>query len=502
FATYLKAFALIYVLPERQWSGENIDKLLREGEDLFQESSEADAEGLPRSQVYTNIEQRVSRKFKLEGHSFTIELSPAFRGTDPEHSMHQMKQLKSMLQQFFRKSYHGLFLSKGGYLLIWRRRKFYFVLDVKGRRAADLVSVRFNGLATVVCVQNLSNVTHLITNLSSHSSTDQFTIRELCVVRLVTPDGRIFLRDSNQRDVQYSVINKNYAYLKSTLHLSMNPKETLRNHSSLMVGVAAILASKIDHPAGWNTNMFDRLMCYGVELCRSCWGASVQERLPIDLDTFPTQLRLGQFLMELRLLPNYASGRWSCGIRYQGNDFEYEIRRALDKHSNALFQINNQMYALWRKDDFYYLLDPYRHTVISPALQTSEDEVTKWATVRMFRDLPTLLSVFHQLLKESNRQAPFNIHVVHIKNLVKCPAGYSLRPLPKDVDLEVLSLNEAIGFPVELNNCESILGEISDYEPDLVSETEDGFDIEKFKLLDEKDFDKLDEDEGEEEQEE
>ncbi|XP_068149902.1 LOW QUALITY PROTEIN: uncharacterized protein ms(3)76Cc [Drosophila tropicalis] len=485
FATYLKAFALIYVLPEGDWTAEKIDMLLQEGADLFNQTSEAEDEEeavdsnllVRQPIIYTDAELRVKRTFTLEGHTFTLALEPRFWGdakTPAElQPRHIMKNLRPILLSFFRTGSYCLLLTKVGHLLIWKRRRHvYFVLDVKGRRKDDLSSVNEQGVAMLVCLQSIDNVVHLASSLSGIQPQDEFTIRELVVMRLVTPDGRIFLRDAKQRPIEFRLIDKNYAYLKSNLHLSTNPNEPLKNRSALMVGVVAILASKIDHPATWNTNMLDQLICYGVELCRSLWAESWVKTHPIDLDAFPTQLRLGQFVVELKLIPNVRLSDWCCGIRIQGTNFEHHIRASLEEFSNCLFQINNQMYAIWLKDSFYYLLDPYRHHVMGTHVEEDKGSDAKWATVRMFRDLHTMLSVFQQVLKASNRQSQFYIHVVKIKNLAECPRGYALQPVPKGHEFEVQSLDERICFhQQEATNCAKSLMEISDYEADLLDKT-------------------------------
>ncbi|KAM8708102.1 hypothetical protein ACLKA7_015124 [Drosophila subpalustris] len=486
FATYLKAFALIYVLPEEEWTTENIDKLLLEGEDLFQICSEDDhADGpLYQSNIYNNIEERIKRNFKLEGHSFTVELKPPYLGDENKpmelRPSHIIRNLKPVLQDFFRTAHYCLLLYKAGYLLIWRRRKVFFVMDVKGRRREDFVSTK-NGVAMLICLQNINNAVHLISNLSGVTQSDKFSIRELAVVRLVTPDGRVFLRDSKPPSVEYKVINQNYAYLTSHLHLSLNPDASLRNRSSLVVGVAAILASQIDNPASWNTSMFDRLICYGVEFCRS--------RLSLEPKNFPTQLRLGQFIVDLKVIPKVCSGKWEpAGISSKNNNLQTELRSTLQSHGNALFQINSQIYGLWIKDDFFYLLDPYRHTVPAPQKRENGTLSSKWATVRMFRDVLTMLNVFHQLLKESNRQSSFSIHGVCINNI------YSPKPLPKDANNEVKCCNQTIEFPEQLNNCKKLLlSDISDYEPDAPMESqsqEEPLIVNKFKQIIDKDKDK------------
>lgn len=125
------------------------------------------------------------------------------------------------------------------------------------------------------------------------------------------------------------------------------------------------------------------------------------------------------------------------------------------------------MYALWFKDNFYYLLDPYRHKLVGPEAREDSDTSAKWATVRMFRDVLSMLNVFHQLLRESNPQSPFFIHAVHIRNMAECPLGYSLKPVPSSAECDVKSLNESIKFPEELSHCSKDLEPVSDYEPDI-----------------------------------
>lgn len=321
FSRYLKAFALIYVLPEKDWTAENIDSLMSEGENMFNISSEMEElEQQPVFNNYNSIEQCVKRNFKVEGHRFTLELKPPYLGDNrkaaEKQPPHIMRNLRPVLQGFFRKAHYCLLLYKPGYLLIWRRHSVFFIMDLRGRRQTDLVSDR-NGTAMLLCLRTIDNVVHLVNTLSGLKPEDKFLLRELSVECLVTPDGQVFMRETTERPPNFRVVNENYAYLKSNLHLSLNPDVTLHSCSGIVVCVAAILASKVDHPASWNVHIFDHLICYGVELCRTCWGDKIPKRQAIDLDTFPTQLRLGQFVIELKLSPRVSSGVWRCGICHQ-----------------------------------------------------------------------------------------------------------------------------------------------------------------------------------------
>ncbi|XP_032599028.1 uncharacterized protein LOC6558076 isoform X2 [Drosophila grimshawi] len=481
FGIYLKAFALIYILPEEDWLPENIGRLLAEGEELFDADTDGDyADGpMHESGIY------IKRTFMLGGHNFTLELRPPCQ----QHRFpHIISNLKPVLQNFFRTSHYCMFHHRGFHLLIWRRRKLFFIMDVR-RRHGDAVNSLPHRVEMLSCLQTLDNVVYLLANLSDCKGCDEFALRELIVSRLVTPDGRTFLRNHNQISTEYSVVNKNYAYLKSNLHLSLNPANMLRNGGSLIVGVTGILAANIEHPASWNTSTLDRIICFGFDLYRSCWCPNAQDCSlcsPIDLDTFPTQVRLGQFVAEIKLLPEMWSGSWRGSLTYLDIDGSSKIRQVLKTYGNALFQINSQIYTLWYRDDNYYLLDPYRHFVMTTSPATSENGITKcpkWATVRMFPDLPNMLSVFHQLLRESNRHSTLFVHVVAIKHIAKCPPDYVLKPMPPNIVPNLKPLNATISFPQKLSNAEQLLAEDSDYEPDVSNDPEDATDVESFTLI-------------------
>ncbi|EDW40079.1 GL18191 [Drosophila persimilis] len=190
----------------------------------------------------------------------------------------------------------------------------------------------------------------------------------------------------------------------------------------------------------------------------------------MDLDTFPRQIRMGQFVAEILLSPNIFEGWWKCVPMYKFNDFHLMLEKALEENDYVIFQINNQMYSLWRKGDFIYLMDPYRHHIVGRILEEGEDP--KSASVRMFGNIDRLLSVFHQVLLESNRSAIFHIHGLKIRNITECPPGTAPALLPADQEVDVASLNENIRFDENYDKCLEELGDISDYEEDLASEIE------------------------------
>jgi len=470
FGANLKGFAHSYYTRRDEWKPETIDMIVNEGQVLFNDSENMyPPNAVEAPDIYDENEQRVTRHFKINDIEFAMELEAPFDIYGYENIIHNLRRI---LRAFFKKSKYGIFFTPNWYLLIWKEKGVWMVLDLNGRDKSTMKPNYEEGYPLLLCLKSFDNVIWLIKKESDLEKTSRFTIREILVVRMATPGntGQSWEREHGMRMSQFDVIASDYAYVKSNLHLTLNSKDALRNRSALPVAVATALASKIDHPATWDQKMYDKVMCYGVNMCKNCWEPCVDLSQPMDLDDFPRQIRMGQFVAEIMLTPNVYEGWWKCVPMYKFNDFHLMLEKALDQNDYVIFQINNQMYSLWKKSDFIYLMDPYRHNIVGRILEEGEDP--KSATVRMFGNMDRLLSVFHQILLESNRSAIFHIHTLKIRNITECPPGTAPALLPPDEDVEVRSLNENIRFDENYDKCLQELGEISDFEEDLVSEIE------------------------------
>lgn len=470
FASNLKAFAATYFTRRTEWNPELIDQVVAEGQILF---SDSEAMDLPNANVYPEVyddnEQAVTRHFKINDIEFAIELDAPFELYGIQNIIGRLRRI---LTAYFKRHKTAVFWTPNCYLLIWKDTGVWMVLDLNGRDRDTLKTNYDGGFPILLAMRSIDNVIHLIKEECNLEKTDPFTMRDILVVRLVTPgpNGRSQERDFGPRMSEFDVIASDYAYLKSNLHLTLNPKDALRNRSALPVAVATALASKIDHPATWDAKTYDKVICYGVNMCKNCWEPCTDVNQPMDLDTFPRQIRLGQFVAEVLLIPSAYEGWWKCVPMYKYNDFHLMLERAISENDYIIFQINNQMYSLWKKGDFIYLMDPYRHHIVGRIIEEGEDP--KSASVRMFGNMDRLLSVFHQILLESNRSAIFHIHTLRIRNITECPPGTAPMLLPSDQDVEVASLNENIRFEENYDKCLEELGAISDYEEDLASEIE------------------------------
>ncbi|XP_037819964.1 uncharacterized protein LOC119609306 isoform X2 [Lucilia sericata] len=480
YATYLKAFARLHLNVETSWNALVIDDIMKEGLILYSYSQKEETKIESPSDIYLPNEVQVLREFELSDFTFHIELMAPFKldssvsletGAKGDGAELTLEDLLPVLRNFFRQHKYGLLTVGAFYVLLWRSAEAYFVFDACGRRVTDFQADKDKGVAMLICLSCLENVTHLIQNLSSLARTDPLTIREIKVVKVVTPGGSIMQQEYGKRTPQYHVVNDDYAYLKAGLHLSLNRRDLVRNRSALPVAVSAIVVSKIDHPATWDLKMLDKIICFGVNLCQACW-ANCRVSGIIDVTEFPTYFSMGQFKITNEIVNHKYEGTWRCVPGFKHSELAHAIRKAFEAGDQKLLvQINYQMYAVWKKQDFIYLLDPYRHRILgkSPESEVYE-EMEKCATLRMFGSFEVFMNVFNNILLDSNRTSKFFIHTLKVKNIQKrhkyrkAKSTQSIEDIKLDAYGEIVSINEHICFEEGEDLCQKALGEISDYE--------------------------------------
>ncbi|XP_065362292.1 uncharacterized protein ms(3)76Cc [Calliphora vicina] len=479
YATYLKAFARLHLNAETSWNSLVIDDIMKEGLILYSYSQKGENNMESPPDIYTPNEVNVLREFELSDFGFHVELMQPFKlntsasletGAKGDGVDLTLEDLMATLKSFFRQHKYGLLTVGSFYAMIWRSTDAYFIFDVCGRRVADFQTDKDKGVAMLICLSSLENLRHLLVNLSGLQVSDPVTIREIKVVKVITPSGAIMQKDYGKRTHQYQVINDDYAYLRSALHLTLNRRDLVRNRSALPVALAAIVVSKIDHPATWNMQMLDKIICFGVNFCQTCW-ANCRARDIIDVTEFPTYFTMGQFQITNEIMAHKYEGTWRCVPGFKHSVLAHAIKKAFQAgEQKLLVQINYQIYAIWKKHDFIYLLDPYRHRILGkPSESEVYEQMEKSATVRMFGSFEVFMNVFNHILLDSNRTSQFFIHIVKVKNIqtrqtVKDSSAQPVEDTKLDSNGEIISINEHICFEEGEDLCRKALGEISDYE--------------------------------------
>ncbi|XP_073843802.1 male sterile (3) 76Cc [Musca autumnalis] len=491
YATYLKAFARLYLNPEYMWTTELLDDIMREGLALYALSEKEENQLESPAHIYSESERRIQREFQMAGCTFHVELMKKYKldegdrgdGKDVGDGGEEvpLRHLKKSLKNFLREHKHCL-LTFGNaiYVLLWRSQGAYMILDVCGRRS-DFRSDREKGMAMLVCLKTLENVRHLLVGLTTLAKIDSFNLREMKMVKVLLPSGEVLQRDYGLRVQQWEIVNDDYGYLKASLHLTLNPKDLLRNRSALPVGIMAIVISKIDHPATWNMKILDKIMCFGVRFCQACWASCPQQQEEgINATQFPSIFDMAQYRIRIELKPQKYEGLWRCTPGFRHSEMADLLQKAFNGSDHRLLlQINFQLYAIWKKQDFIYLFDPYRHRILGQAgggnAETYE-EMEKSASLRMFGDFEVFMNTLNHILLDSNRNSRFYIHTLRVLSILKRDQRKE-KGLDEDslkFNAEVSSLNEHVCFEESDDFCQKLLADISDYEDeDLLSDVDE-----------------------------
>uniref|UniRef100_W8BAH2 Uncharacterized protein n=1 Tax=Ceratitis capitata TaxID=7213 RepID=W8BAH2_CERCA len=480
YATSLIAFMKVYTTPEHEWTEETLDGLLKEGQVLLAKPADPQYTVDSPLHIYSPLEAKVKRWHKVDDVSFQLELGekyyvapPAITEEGPPPDM-TMDTFRAAMKKFFTKHRFCLIKVAGTYKMVWRSRGVYFVLDLYGRKPEDLETDKEHGKVMLICLKALDNVVYLINNLSGIQPTDPFNMRELKVVKMTGTDGKTMSRDFGKREHQYQVISEEYAVLKGETHLLRNSSDPIRTRSALPVGVAALLAAKIDHPATWNERMVEKIICYGVNVCVCCWEQCLQAKEPIDIERFPNRLKIAQFKARYTLIPRKFTGIWKCVPNFKQTELEAALITSFEAgDNNLLVQIDQNIYAIFKKNNFFYLFDPYRHRIDGLPIPSGEENavVKRYSTLRMFRSLETFLKVFTQMLLETNSTTQFAIHTLKINNIelsVKETGPAQDEPILNE-DFEVKSLNETLCFEEDETKCKLDLGGEDEDEEDVTS---------------------------------
>uniref|UniRef100_A0A1B0AA95 Uncharacterized protein n=1 Tax=Glossina pallidipes TaxID=7398 RepID=A0A1B0AA95_GLOPL len=481
YATYLVAFARFRLNPITTWDTTVVDEVLKYGLMLYVNSLKADNQLASPQDLYAPHERHILREFELMGYRFQIEVRNSFvrksTFTDTTNQNESgdgnvtgllfLKNIKNVLKSILRESAYYLVNANEFYFMIWLCKGGYVIFDVCGRKVDNFHSDEKEGVAMLMCLKTLDNVNHLILNLSGLHEEDTFLIRELKIVKVITPIGDIMQQE-------YDVINEDYACIRASLHLSLNPNEALRNRSALSAGVIAMVVAKINHPATWDTKIVDKIISFGVKICHAFYLHSLD---CCNVKDFPIYFNIGQFRVHVELFINKNAGFWRCVPNYKLADLVQAVKEAFEEgHLKLLLQINYQVYAIWKQKEFIYLFDPFRHRIMGLTNQTNDvKNGAKHATVRMFRSFDVFMVVLNSILQSSNRSSPFFLHAMKVHHIQLKDNGNGTLAVFEEPALssdgEIKSLNEVICFEEDEDMCQKMLGEISDFEDeDLYSD--------------------------------
>lgn len=450
--TLLVAHGMAYVKRAIHWSQRDIDEILMLGVELHKETSGVQIDNL----------SQLTKGFTHAKHFIQVTMSePVVVGkvmTLTDRSMNLQRGLKT----FFSQHQHGILQTPSLDLYIVSR-KVFLVFDPRGRTMDGERDA--NGEAALILLGCMSNLYHLIVNLSKVNGNDPFKISTVSVTQMMnarfSPDK--FMAVSGDptrvcRSVDYTFINDQVAYLRGNLYLGSKVFKQCENRQQLTTSIMAMVYSKIDPPNSWSSSILDRVLHFGTSFYQNCLdGAPIRNLTLADIpssfyvgDVYRVSVLIVPFIKRVSLKPT----RVVCDnpvTKSLKDIFQSTSFRCL------LLQVDNCTVAVWqmKSTEEFYFFDGYQKDIDGNSdLYEGSSSLFMVGTIDRLCELVMRRLLMSQRSEKSN----LDIHGMKLTELsrltekeMKCKPKLRLikkdciRPMPKGKAEEFVKSHSTVG---------------------------------------------------------
>lgn len=411
--TLLVAHGMTYVKRAIHWTQQDIDNILMLGAELLNETSAVKIDKL----------SQLTKGFTHEKHFIQVTMSePVVVGkvmTLTDRSM----DLRRGLNTFFSQHQQGILQTPTLDLYIINHQVFY-VFDPRGRTMDCERDA--NGEAALIVLGCMSNLYHLILNMSNLSVNSPFKISTVAVTQMMssrnTPDKFTAVSGNPSRvcrSADYKFIDDQIAFLKGNLHLGSKVFGILGNRQQLATSIMTMVYAKIDPPNSWSSSILDRVLHFGTKFCKDCLEAGPVRNL--TLPDIPSKFYVGEvYRVSIAIVPflrrvELKSTRIFCDnpiMKALKDIFETSSFRCL------LLQIDNYSFAVWqmKSTEMFYFYDGYQKDI-----DGNRDLYEGTSTLFMIGTVEKLcaLVISRLLMAPRSEKATLDIHGMKITELTK-----------------------------------------------------------------------------------
>lgn len=405
-ATCYIAFGQIHLTPEEEWTTNTMNEVIASGRRLLYDT-------LEKNEFASNPRNDVLRNFIICDNIMDVKLSePIVVGTMQCESS-RVYSIIVGLQMFMQKYEHCVCQVKNQFFLMWRRNHSCFLFDCYGRNR-QCQRQNQDGCAALICVCRLENIGLILQHMSDFNPKDIYSLYEI-ELKVILPCCKESTRPFEQgRKQDYQIISKNRACLEGTLHIGHRIFKTSLRKQALPTAISAIIYSKIDPTCTWDSTIVDNVMVFGNKLYQQLTVLNSNKNLAIQ--DIPANISFGQFTVTIRVMPRVGEGIWgstSCKV----NMGLAELRRIFSSPGvhNLLIKVDKRVYALWKRGDYYYVLDPYQRTIVDAPVEGEGMQ----ATVYMMNSLGSLCSTLDEYVIRLSVPGYFHANTVKVTNIRK-----------------------------------------------------------------------------------
>lgn len=379
------AYAHTYVRPPCRWSGQTINDIVVGGAGHLRAVQPLD----PHSGETAIID---GRPFQVDAYSVQLAAANPFPqligNLLPCNRPTAGPSLRQGLRQFFRpqrlrdprRPVGCLFRCQHVILLLWRADRVYYVFDASGRNERCQPD-RQHGVASLICVEQLRNVSCLLLRMSGLQLDALYALSELRVAKL-QPNGGGGGTAQAKADAAaaeaaaarppcrgYEVLDERAAILRGSLAVSHACFTTTRNRQALIVCCIAYVYSLVRPPNAWTSRSVDQVLLFGNQLYAECCPAAALAACGGGADQvfsvrdIPPMIAMGPFRAALCIVPFVEGGRLTHAVDALTSELQRALRQFFDEQPSnrrrrcALVQADQLSFAVWRRGEAFYLFD-------------------------------------------------------------------------------------------------------------------------------------------------
>lgn len=353
FDTLLVAHGVGFFKRAVNWTQRDIDEIIISGSELYKETKNVSISKL----------SQLTKGFTFKKHFIQVTVSePVVVGKVMTVSERSMNLLMG-LEKFFSQHKHGILQTPELDLYI-SYCKAFVVFDPRGR---SLNGRRCrSGEAASMVLGRLTNVYHLIVNLSKIDVNSPFKISTIAITQTMkskySPEKFSAVSGNPMqicRTDDYVILDEHAAYLKGSIHLSSRVFQEFSPKQHLTTAIMAMAYAKIDPPNSWSSSILDRVLHFGAKLY-----SDVLQREPIRniaLPDIPSKFYVGDlYRVGIMIVPFFKRTSLQRTRSICDNSITKALHEIFESSFHCfLLQIGNSTYAMWQmlSSEVFYFFD-------------------------------------------------------------------------------------------------------------------------------------------------
>ncbi|XP_055845210.1 uncharacterized protein LOC129911430 [Episyrphus balteatus] len=327
------------------WSAQTIDSIIHSGIELFHKSID---------RKYENLTSDFDIIPELTEKQATIDIKLHLTA-----SLTEEPNILKALTLFFDRFHAGILWVENLYFLIWKRcMDTFYIFDPNGRDM-DCKRNSIEGKASLMAIQTIEHIVHLILNYSEVESAADFNLYEINLKDFGKLSNPMNLQVLKLPKKLYAVVNRFYSIIPalSGLPILSGGKPTDDN-PSLMTSYLALVYSQIDPPREWTVQVIDDLIKFGKKYHNDFICDNRLKKL--NIADLPEVLLFGNYRVLVEKKAFVESGHVVDCRSYRASQLTLALKNFLLNYNFGLLEVDSSIFGLWKERNMFFVFDPFK----------------------------------------------------------------------------------------------------------------------------------------------